>query len=321
MFPSFKSALRFAFSPITFLFSFGWTAALLLLAIVLISLVLSLGTDSLLLQPPLWVRWLLIILSVTGTIASLLIFTAFLIWAKKEAFQLPPTFTFSFLLRKGIVIVPTCFATGMLTRILFYSAMTAYLQGNYMKCLLLVLSAFGVLYLFTAFLIAFLKRFDWQSLSTLFLPVLSRPLPILLIWGYAIVYAILTGLLAYASLWLIQHSFGFFVRQIIGFGFNFILFVLTGGALGAIYAGLFRFLPQRLKLWLLLSVLFVIPNAIILLMLGAPFGVFINGLVLGQVFCCYLMLLSFITIGYQAFTARLIADACRHAVDTEVPTL
>ena len=96
MFPSFKSALRFAFSPITFLFSFGWTAALLLLAIVLISLVLSLGTDSLMLQPPLWVRWLLIILSVAGTIASLLIFTAFLIWAKKEAFQLPPPLLFHF---------------------------------------------------------------------------------------------------------------------------------------------------------------------------------------------------------------------------------
>lgn len=319
MFPSFKSALRFAFSPITFLFSFGWTAALLLLAIVLISLVLSLGTDSLLLQPPLWVRWLLIILSVAGTIASLLIFTAFLIWAKKEAFQLPPTFTFSFLLRKGIVIVPTCFATGMLTRILFYSAMTAYLQGNYMKCLLLVLLVFGALYLFTAFLIAFLKRFDWQSLSTLFLPVLSRPLPILLIWGYAIVYAILAGLFAYAFLYLIQHSFGFFIRQIISF--NFILFVFAGGTLGAIYAVLFRLLPKKLKLWLILSVLFVIPNTIILLMLGAPFGVFVNGLVLGQVFCCYLMLTSFITVGLQAFTARLIADACRHAVDTEVPTL
>lgn len=319
MFPSFKSALRFAFSPITFLFSFGWTAALLLLAIVLISLVLSLGTDSLLLQPPLWVRWLLIILSVAGTIASLLIFTAFLIWAKKEAFQLPPTFTFSFLLRKGIVIVPTCFATGMLTRILFYSAMTAYLQGNYMKCLLLVLLVFGALYLFTAFLIAFLKRFDWQSLSTLFLPVLSRPLPILLIWGYAIVYAILAGLFAYASLCLIQHSFGFFIRQIISF--NFILFVFAGGTLGAIYAVLFRLLPKKLKLGLILTVLFVIPNTIILLMLGAPFGVFINGLVLGQVFCCYLMLTSFITVGLQAFTARLIADACRHAVDTEVPTL
>lgn len=230
-----------------------------------------------------------------------------------------PTFTFSFLLRKGIVIVPTCFATGMLTRILFYSAMTTYLQGNYMKCLLLVLLVFGALYLFTAFLIAFLKRFDWQSLSTLFLPVLSRPLPILLIWGYAIVYAILTGLLAYASLWLIQHSFGFFIRQIISF--NFILFVFAGGTLGVIYAVLFRLLPKKLKLGLILTVLFVIPNTIILLMLGAPFGVFINGLVLGQVFCCYLMLTSFITVGLQAFTARLIADACRHAVDTEVPTL
>lgn len=319
MFPSFKSALRFAFSPTTFLFSFGWTAALLLLAIVLISLVLSLGADSLLLQPPLWVRWLLIILSVAGTIASLLIFTAFLIWAKKEAFQLPPTFTFSFLLRKGIVIVPTCFATGMLIRILFYSAMTAYLQGNYMKCLLLVLLVFVALYLFTAFLIAFLKRFDWQSLSTLFLPVLSRPLPILIIWGYAIVYAILAGLFAYASLWLIQHSFGFFIRQIISF--NFILFVFAGGTLGAIYTVLFRLLPKKLKLGLMLTILFVIPNTIILLMLRVPFCVFINGLVLGQVLCCYLMLTSFITVGLQAFTARLIADACRHAVDTEVPTL
>lgn len=71
----------------------------------------------------------------------------------------------------------------------------------------------------------------------------------------------------------------------------------------------------------MLTALFVIPNTIILLMLRVPFCVFVNGLVLGQVLCCYLMLTSFITVGLQAFTARLMADVCRHTVDAEVPTL
>ena len=301
---SFSKALKFIFQPTTFLLAFIWMFIYATgLTVYMKSLLNTLLSGNFFQLFGILGRWIQIYATVLW-LGCFLTFMYILIVAKKHVFENPPNFSFSFFIRKSLILLPVIMGYGFLGRIGLRFLQTYGTGGKIgMGCALVALS-----YLFWNFIVAFLEHFNFSSVRRLILSALKKPYLILQFWGYTI----LTGLLLRFAIRYLVMGLRLFLKELLP------ALLPCGAGIGVLVTFIFIFIAKMLfdalnrtgRIFLIASFIFIVPSLFLLHIIPLPINTLVF-LITMQIFW-YVNYLSFVLyIGALAFLCNLLAQITR----------
>ena len=301
---SIKKAFRFIFQPTTFILAFIWmlfyTTAICLYLKMLLNAFFSGNVFQLFGSIYRWGN----VYGITLLVICFLTFMYLLIVAKKYVFENPPKFSFSFFIRKSLILFPFIMAYSLILNRLLPSLGNVNNLGKIgLGFIVIILS-----YLFWNFVVSFLEHFNFTSVRRLFLSALKKPYLILQFWGYMI----LTGIfLHYTTRYLIMGVKAFMKD---------LLPALTpcGTGTGVIVTLVFIFVFKMLfdafnrtgRLFLIVSLIFALPSLFIQYMFPFPINTLLF-LIIMQIFWYVNYFCVTLLIGATAFLCHILAQITR----------
>ena len=311
---SISKALRFLLSPSLFFIGFintfisisGIICLIFTLKNDISAIFFGLTTADMLLKK---YEIMAILAQVITTVCYFFSFFYFLIVAKKKVFDMNPSFTFSFFCRKAVVLAP--FMLGYYYCILYLTKLgltkiAVNPSVNYTIPVLCILAIFGLSYLFFAFLISYLERFNFDSVKRLFIPTLKKPVRILLIEFCGILFGICSFYIIKLMATATKHLIKYLIPQLLPCSGVISIFIAIIFAVICYFV--YKALNSKGRFIFCLSFIFMIPTLFLYHLIDLPFNL-LAFLIFGQVIFMFIYFHISILLMLPIFIAHLTSQS------------